>query len=739
MRRIAQRYAQLQERMIAPDGSYPVTGRSITYRCGAFHALADVAARGWLPSSLSPGQVRAALTAVIQRTLGASGTFGSGGWLTIGLAGHQEGLADVYITGGSEYLCAEVFEPLGLDVTDAFWTARAEPWTSVKVWGGGDSVGVDHALELPVSMQDAGANSMDAMAARGGAQEGAPYGYKLVWSDEFNDDGPPDPKNWNFEQGFVRNHEAQWYQPENAWCSGGHLIIEARKDPKPNPLYEAGSSDWRRHSPTIEYTSASLRTRGLHSWRYGRFEMRAKIDADGGMWPAFWTLGEKGEWPSNGEIDIMEYYRRILLANIATGTGKRNSPLWFSRRVPLDSLGGDEWARAFHVWRMDWDEKEIRLSVDGRTLLEKPVDSLVNRDGSGVNPFRQSQYLLVNLAVGGDAGGDPGGTVFPRRYEIDYIRVYQKDSSAIGGMKAFAPGGFWPDQDGNPIQAHGGGILRVGKDWYWYGEQRSRGLDTSRRFVSCYRSADLLHWKFMGNALALADPEQLGPHWVLERPKVYYNKPTRRYVLYFHLDDRSYKFARVGVAVSLRPEGPFTYVRSFRPLDHESRDIGQFIDDDGTAYLVFEDRPFGFRIARLAASDYLSIDKEMCLIPKHMEGGAIVHYKGLYYSIGSALTGWRPNPNKYATAVSLEGPWSSFQDIAPPEKNSYGSQSTMLLKVEGSRDTTVIFMGDIWKPRTQWESSYLWMPVRIGDGKLEVPEPKKWVIDVKTGTWRTVE
>jgi hypothetical protein len=169
------------------------------------------------------------------------------------------------------------------------------------------------------------------------------------------------------------------------------------------------------------------------------------------------------------------------------------------------------------------------------------------------------------------------------------------------------------------------------------------------------------------------------------------------------------------------------------------RDIGQFVDDDGTAYLVFEDRPFGFRIARLNAADYLSLDKEMCLIPKHMEGGAIVHYKGLYYSIGSALTGWRPNPNKYATATSLEGPWSEFKDIAPPEANTYGSQSTMLLKVVGSRNTTIIFMGDIWKPRAQWESGYLWMPVEIGDGQLAVPEPKKWTIDVKTGKWKYVE
>ena len=100
---------------------------------------------------------------------------------------------------------------------------------------------------------------------------------------------------------------------------------------------------------------------------------------------------------------------------------------------------------------------------------------------------------------------------------------------------------------------------------------------------------------------------------------------------------------------------------------------------------------------------------------------------------GSALTGWNPNPNKYATAKSLEGPWSEFKDIAPPEKKTYGSQSTMMLKVTGTKSTSVIFMGDIWRPRTQWDSRYLWMPLEIGDGKLWLPEPKPWTLDVLTG------
>ena len=123
----------------------------------------------------------------------------------------------------------------------------------------------------------------------------------------------------------------------------------------------------------------------------------------------------------------------------------------------------------------------------------------------------------------------------------------------------------------------------------------------------------------------------------------------------------------------------------------------------------------------------------MTLVKAHMEGGAIVHFNGLYYSIGSALTGWNANPNKYSTAPTLEGPWTEFRDIAPKETNTYGSQSTMLIKVTGTKKTTVIFMGDIWRPKTQYDSRYLWMPLEIGDGKLWLPKPQPWKLNIKTG------
>lgn len=295
------------------------------------------------------------------------------------------------------------------------------------------------------------------------------------------------------------------------------------------------------------------------------------------------------------------------------------------------------------------------------------------------------------------------------------------------------PRSLWLDNNRNTIQAHGGAIILVGGIYYWFGEDRAQGLDPLYKYVGCYSSEDLVHWTFL-NKIKFTAPEGFDPrHWVLERPKVYYNRRTKKYVMYFHLDDTRYKAAEIGIAVSKSVDSGYHLVKHFRPFGMESRDIGQFIDDDGTAYLIFESRPtHGFVIARLS-KDYLSVEKEICLIKEPLEGGALVHYKGLYYVIGSHLTGWNPNPNVYATAEKLSGPWSSFKNIAPAETNTYGSQSTMLLKVTGTRKTTVIYMGDIWKPAVQWDSRYLWIPLKIGKGKLWLPKPEPWEINVKTG------
>lgn len=251
-------------------------------------------------------------------------------------------------------------------------------------------------------------------------------GYLLVWSDEFNGNAKPDTANWRYEEGFVRNEEAQWYQKDNVWMENGKLVIEGRKETRPNSQYEKSSRDWRKNRQQIQYTSSSINTRGKQQWQYGRFVMRGKIDVSQGLWPAWWTLGVSGQWPRNGEIDIMEYYKGKLLANIATGTATPYKAQWFSNTFSIDSMGGKKWADDYHTWRMDWNEEAIALYVDEVLLNKTELSKLENKDGSGTNPFKQPHFMLLNLAMGGMNGGSIGNTKFPNRFEVDYVRVYQK-------------------------------------------------------------------------------------------------------------------------------------------------------------------------------------------------------------------------------------------------------------------------------------------------------------------------
>jgi hypothetical protein len=123
---------------------------------------------------------------------------------------------------------------------------------------------------------------------------------------------------------------------------------------------------------------------------------------------------------------IMEYYRNMLLANVAWGTAKRYTAEWRSTKKPIDSFNDPEWAKKFHIWRMNWDESAIKLYVDNQLLNSVSLKETVNQDGTGVNPFRKPHYLLLNLAIGGDNGGNPSKTKFPSRFEVDSVRVYQR-------------------------------------------------------------------------------------------------------------------------------------------------------------------------------------------------------------------------------------------------------------------------------------------------------------------------
>ncbi len=229
---------------------------------------------------------------------------------------------------------------------------------------------------------------------------------KLVWSEDFKRPGRPDPAKWTYEEGFVRNHEVQYYtrdRRENARVDGGHLTIEARKEP-----YEKA-----------EVTSASLTSR--QSWTYGRIEVKAKIPTGKGTWPAIWMLGtnitEVG-WPACGEIDIMEnvgFDPEKIHCTVHT----RNAAGEHASKG--NSVTADKPYDTFHVYAMDWDAKRMLLTFDGKTVLTYAND--------GVNPwpFDKPQYLILNLAIGGEWGGQKGvdESIYPSRFLIQYVHVYQ--------------------------------------------------------------------------------------------------------------------------------------------------------------------------------------------------------------------------------------------------------------------------------------------------------------------------
>lgn len=253
-------------------------------------------------------------------------------------------------------------------------------------------------------------------------------GKKLVFSEEFNYTGKPDSTIWNYEQGFKRNKELQWYQRDNANCSEGRLLIEGKSVKFPNPNFTAESKDWRTNREFVTYTAASITTAKKKQWLYGRFEVRARIDTTMGSWPAIWLLGSDREWPACGEIDMMEFYRYkgepVVLANVAWSGKGRHNPIWDNYRKPLSELLAKDkkWPQKYHVWRMDWTSTEIRLYVDDVLYNTTLLSETINADGS--NPFTKPLYLLLNLALG-ENGGTPNVSKSSFLYEVDYVRVYQ--------------------------------------------------------------------------------------------------------------------------------------------------------------------------------------------------------------------------------------------------------------------------------------------------------------------------
>lgn len=302
------------------------------------------------------------------------------------------------------------------------------------------------------------------------------------------------------------------------------------------------------------------------------------------------------------------------------------------------------------------------------------------------------------------------------------------------------PGKLFTDQHGCVAQLHGVGIQRFGDLLYAWGEDKSAGATFSG--VACYSSPDLATWTSHGHAL-LPDPDvpDLAPGRVIERPKVLRNR-AGRYVMFLHVESADYSYARVGWAVSDRPEGPYTYLRSERPLGNISRDIGVFTDEDGTGYLMSEDREHGLHIYRLS-DDYLVVEEIVSTTltppsdhpagPHGYESPALIKVDGLYYLFGSELTGWSTNDNKVASATSLAGPWSAWADFAPPGSATYDSQTSTIVPVPGSETTSYVYVGDRWIRDDLCHSAPVWLPIRIGGGRAHLEWRDSWTLDAATG------
>jgi beta-glucanase (GH16 family) len=244
----------------------------------------------------------------------------------------------------------------------------------------------------------------------------SPDGWNLVWSDEFNDPGRPDPAKWVYETGMVRNGEAQLYteRMENVRVDDGNLIIEARKE-----TIDIPGTDKR-----AEYTAASIQTKGKADWKYGRFEVRAKIPTGRGMWPAIWMMPNDmtGGWPACGEIDIMEnvgFDPEQIHGTVHTKAYNHTIKTQKGKSLKVDKPWED-----FHIYAIEWDAEVIHFYVDGTRYY-----SFANEGtGNATWPFDKSFYIKLNSAVGGGWGGRKGidDSIFPTKFLIDYVRVYQK-------------------------------------------------------------------------------------------------------------------------------------------------------------------------------------------------------------------------------------------------------------------------------------------------------------------------
>lgn len=331
------------------------------------------------------------------------------------------------------------------------------------------------------------------------------------------------------------------------------------------------------------------------------------------------------------------------------------------------------------------------------------------------------------------------------------------------------PGEIWNDVTGKPINAHGGGVLFHQGAYYWYGEIKEGrtyvpacnatwgGTRVVAGGVSCYRSTDLLHWENLGVVLpSVADDPNHDLHCdkVIERPKVIFNKSTKKFVMWMHVDSIDYKASKSGVAIADSPAGPFRYLGGFRPnagvwpvnatdadksgttlaRDFEggqmARDMTLFVDDDGKAYQFYASEENPTMHVSLLSEDYLKPAGSYAriFVGRSMEAPAVFKRGGKYYIIASGCTGWKPNPARSAVADHPFGPWKELGNpcTGKDAEATFQSQSTFVLPVQGKKEA-FIFMADRWNQWDLADSRYVWLPIAFdASGKPVIEWRSEW-------------
>ncbi len=303
-----------------------------------------------------------------------------------------------------------------------------------------------------------------------------------------------------------------------------------------------------------------------------------------------------------------------------------------------------------------------------------------------------------------------------------------------GKIDAIYSGIPWFDNNGKTVSAHGANIVKENGKYYLFGEFKT---DTSNTFngFSCYSSKDLYNWTFERIALPVQKSGVLGSDRVGERPKVMKCPKTGEFIMYIHADDLKYKDQYVGYATSKTINGEYIFRGPvlFEGKPIRKWDMGTFQDSDGSGYIITHSG----NLYKLS-SDYKSVKEQVVKdMTTHCEAPVIFKKDNTYFWLGSSLTSWERNDNYYFSAPSLKGPWKEHGIFAPKDSLTWNSQSTFVLPIVGSKETTYLFMGDRWAfPRQNSAATYVWQPLMVSSSSISLPDYKpSWKIDITKGTW----